>query len=38
MKNFGIIGVAGYIAPRHLKAIKETGNRLVVALDKSDSV
>ncbi len=38
MKNFGIIGVAGYIAPRHLKAIKDTGNRLVVALDKSDSV
>lgn len=38
MKNFGIIGVGGYIAPRHLKAIKETGNKLVVALDKSDSV
>ncbi|MDR1006249.1 MAG: Gfo/Idh/MocA family oxidoreductase [Bacteroidales bacterium] len=38
MKNFGIIGVAGYIAPRHLKAIKETGNKLVVALDKSDTV
>ncbi len=38
MKNFGIIGVAGYIAPRHLKAIKDTGNRLVVALDKNDSV
>ena len=38
MKNFGIIGVAGYIAPRHLKAIKETGNNLVVALDKSDTV
>lgn len=38
MKNFGIIGVGGYIAPRHLKAIKETGNNLVVALDKSDSV
>lgn len=38
MKNFGIIGVAGYIAPRHLKAIKDTGNNLVVALDKSDTV
>lgn len=38
MKNFGIIGVAGYIAPRHLKAIKETGNDLVVALDRSDTV
>jgi UDP-N-acetyl-2-amino-2-deoxyglucuronate dehydrogenase len=38
MKNFALIGVAGYIAPRHLKAIKETGNQLVAALDKSDSV
>lgn len=38
MKNFAIIGVAGYIAPRHLKAIKDTNNRLVAALDKSDSV
>lgn len=38
MKNFALIGVGGYIAPRHLKAIKETGNNLVVALDKSDSV
>lgn len=38
MKNFAIIGVGGYIAPRHLKAIKETGNRLVSAYDKSDSV
>lgn len=36
--NFALIGVAGYIAPRHLKAIKETGNELLVALDKSDSV
>lgn len=36
--NFALIGVAGYIASRHLKAIKETGNRLVVALDKNDSV
>ena len=38
MKNFAIIGVGGYIAPRHLKAIKETDNRLVAALDKNDSV
>lgn len=38
MTNFGIIGVAGYIAPRHLRAIKDTGNRLVSAYDKFDSV
>ena len=38
MKNFAITGVAGYIAPRHLKAIKETGNRLVAAMDPHDSV
>jgi UDP-N-acetyl-2-amino-2-deoxyglucuronate dehydrogenase len=38
MKNFGLIGVAGYIAIRHLKAIKETNNNLVAALDKFDSV
>lgn len=38
MKNFGLIGAAGYIAPRHLKAIKETGNNLVVAMDINDSV
>jgi len=36
-KNFGITGVSGYIAPRHLKAIKETGNRLVAAVDPNDS-
>ena len=36
--NFGLIGAAGYIAPRHMKAIKETGNNLVAALDKFDSV
>jgi UDP-N-acetyl-2-amino-2-deoxyglucuronate dehydrogenase len=36
--NFALIGVAGYIAPRHLQAIKDTGHTLVVALDKSDSV
>ncbi|MDR3327810.1 MAG: Gfo/Idh/MocA family oxidoreductase [Prevotellaceae bacterium] len=38
MKNFAIIGVGGYIAPRHLKAIKDTGNNLVAAYDKFDSV
>lgn len=38
MKNFAIIGAAGYIAPRHMKAIKETGNNLVAILDKNDSV
>ena len=36
--NFAITGVGGYIAPRHLKAIKETGHRLVAACDPSDSV
>ncbi len=38
MKNFSLIGVAGYIAPRHMQAIKDTGNDLVAALDKFDSV
>ena len=38
MKNFALIGVAGYIAPRHLKAIKDTNNNLIAALDKFDSV
>lgn len=37
-KNFGIIGVAGYIAVRHLHAIKETGNILLASLDRFDSV
>ena len=37
-KNFAVIGVGGYIAPRHLKAIRETGNRLVAAVDPKDSV
>lgn len=36
--NFAIIGVAGYVAPRHLKAILDTGNRLVAAVDPNDSV
>ena len=38
MKNFALIGAAGYIAPRHMKAIKDTGHNLVAALDKCDSV
>lgn len=38
MKNFAITGVAGYIAPRHLQAIKDTGNNLVASLDVNDSV
>lgn len=37
-KNFAIIGVGGYIAERHLRAIKETGNNLLASLDPSDSV
>lgn len=38
MKRFALIGAAGFIAPRHMKAIKDTGNDLVAALDKFDSV
>ena len=38
MKNFALIGAGGYIAPRHLRAIKDTGNTLVAAYDKFDSV
>ncbi|NDV58987.1 Gfo/Idh/MocA family protein [Bacteroides sp. 519] len=38
MKNFALIGAAGYIAPRHLRAIKDTNNRLVAAYDTFDSV
>lgn len=37
-KNFALIGAGGYIAPRHMKAIYDTGNNLVTALDLSDSV
>jgi len=37
-KTFALIGVAGYVAPRHLRAIKENGGELVAALDRSDSV
>ena len=36
--NFAMTGVAGFVAPRHLKAIKDTGNRLVAALDPHDAV
>lgn len=38
MKNFALIGASGYIAPRHMKAIKDTGNTLVAAMDINDSV
>ena len=38
MKNFALIGAAGYIAPRHMQAIKATGNDLVAAMDPNDSV
>lgn len=38
MKNFALIGAAGYIAPRHFRAIKDTGNRMVAAYDRFDSV
>jgi UDP-N-acetyl-2-amino-2-deoxyglucuronate dehydrogenase len=38
IKNFALIGVAGFIAPKHLKAIKETGNQLVAAMDPHDAV
>ena len=38
MKNFALIGAAGYIAPRHMEAIKKTGNKLVAAVDPHDAV
>lgn len=38
MENFALIGAAGYIAPRHIKAIADTGNNLLVAYDRFDSV
>lgn len=38
VKNFALIGAAGYVAPRHMKAIRDTGNNLVAALDPNDSV
>ena len=37
-KNFALLGAAGYVAPKHMKAINETGQNLVAALDPSDSV
>jgi UDP-N-acetyl-2-amino-2-deoxyglucuronate dehydrogenase len=37
-KNFAITGVGGYVAPRHLRAIRDTGNQLVAATDPKDSV
>lgn len=38
MNKFALIGAAGFVAPRHMKAIKETGNQLVAVLDPNDSV
>jgi UDP-N-acetyl-2-amino-2-deoxyglucuronate dehydrogenase len=38
MKRFALIGAAGFIAPRHMKAIKDTGNELVAAYDPFDAV
>jgi UDP-N-acetyl-2-amino-2-deoxyglucuronate dehydrogenase len=38
VKNFALMGAAGYVAPRHLKAIHDTGNRLVAAVDPHDAV
>ena len=37
MKNFALIGAAGFVAPRHLQAIRDTGNHLVAAVDSNDS-
>ena len=37
-KNFAAIGVGGFVAPRHLRAIRDTGNRLVAAVDVHESV
>lgn len=38
MKKFALIGAAGYVAPRHMRAVKDTGNIILAALDKNDSV
>ena len=38
MKRFGMLGAAGFVAPRHMKAIRETGNELVAACDPYDGV
>jgi len=37
-KNFAVIGAGGYVAPRHLRAIRDTGNKLIAAVDPKDSV
>jgi predicted dehydrogenase len=37
-KNFALVGVGGYIAPRHLRAIRDTGNRLIAAVDLNASI
>ncbi len=37
-KNFALIGAAGFVAPRHMQAIQDTGNRMVAATDRSDNV
>ncbi len=36
--NFGLLGAAAYVAPRHMRAIQETGNNLIAALDPYDNV
>lgn len=38
MKRFALIGAGGYVAPRHMKAVKETGHTMIAAMDKNDSV
>ena len=38
MKNFALIGASGYIAPKHMRAIKDTGNQLIAALDPYDGI
>ncbi len=38
MKRFALIGGSGYVAPRHMRAVKDTGNELVAVLDPKDSV
>jgi UDP-N-acetyl-2-amino-2-deoxyglucuronate dehydrogenase len=38
VKRFALIGAAGFIAPRHMRAVKDTGNQLIAALDPNDSV
>src|ERR1700755_1987245 len=38
IRNFALTGAAGYVAPRHLQAIRDTGNRLIAAVDPHDAV